>query len=263
MIRGIDHLVIASDDPDAAADALETAVGIAFTGGGRHESFGTRNRLAFLADGSYVELIGIVDPELVARSPVGAASMRILVTQGSGLATWAALVDDIEAAVDSLNGAGAAYGSPTHGSRRRDDGELVEWWTAFPDAPLNATRPFLIQHAMTGAEWGPVALEERASFIHPLGSPVRLSGITLAVDDPPAASAELAHALGIEGHAVPDFAVLAVGPHEVRLRPRGEMPVAAAVTLGADVETPVSADLLGLAFGVDVVEAPLREPNPA
>lgn len=261
MVRGIDHLVIACADPDAAASELEAAVGIACTGDGRHEAFGTQNRLAWLADGSYVELIGITDPELARRSPVGAAAMRMLEERGGGLATWAAVVDDLEAAVAFLIGAGAAYGAPMHGTRRRDDGELVEWWTAVPDEPLAPTVPFLIQHALTGAEWGPTAVEERARFVHPIGSPVRLSRLALAVDDPPAAAARLGRALGVVAQAVADLAVTQLGPHELRLLPRREMPVPAAITLSADVEIPAAAELFGLRIGVQRAESPVHAEN--
>lgn len=261
MVRGIDHLVIACADPDAAASELEAVVGLACTGGGRHEAFGTRNRLAWLADGSYVELIGVTDPELARRSPVGAAAMRILEERAGGLATWAAVVDDLEAAVALLSAAGVEYGAPLHGSRRRDDGELVEWWTAVPDEPLAPTVPFLIQHALTGAEWGPPALEERTRFVHPIGSSVRLSRLTLAVDDPPAAAARLGRSLGVVAQAVADLAVVQLGPHELRLLPRREMPVPAAITLSADVETPAAAELFGLRIGVEAVESAVGEPN--
>jgi hypothetical protein len=257
MIRGIDHLVIACDDPDAAARKLEAAAGIVCTGGGRHEAFGTRNSLAFLADGSYLELIGVTDRELAARSPVGAAALRMLDAHGGGLATWAALVDDVEAAVAVLNRAGAAYGRPTHGTRRRDDGELVEWWTAFPDALLTPTLPFLIQHAYTGAEWGAAALEERARFVHPVGSPVRLIGLTLAVDDPPAAAAGIARSLGVTTDSVADLAVIPLGPHELRLLPRREMAVPAALTVAADVGSPMSVEVLGLRIGIEAVDMPV------
>ena len=60
MLLGIDHLVIAVRDPDAAAATIERDLGIAFTGGGRHDAWGTFNRLAFLGD-SYLELIGVFD----------------------------------------------------------------------------------------------------------------------------------------------------------------------------------------------------------
>ena len=52
MIRGIDHLVIATPDPDAGARQLEERVGLRCTGGGRHEGSGTRNRIAWLAEGA-------------------------------------------------------------------------------------------------------------------------------------------------------------------------------------------------------------------
>ena len=62
----------------------------------------------------------------------------------------------------TLRASGAAFGQPEHGSRTRDDGELVEWWTSQPDVPLAPDGvPFLIRHANVGAEWGPEALAER------------------------------------------------------------------------------------------------------
>jgi hypothetical protein len=251
MIRGIDHLVIACDDPDAAAGELAATLGIACTGGGRHEAFGTRNRLAFLADGSYLELIGVSDPDLARRSPVGAAALQALETNGGGLATWAVLVDDAATAVAELNAAGASYGPPIHGTRRRDDEELVEWWTAVPDTPLSPVAPFLIQHADTGAEWGPAAVEERARFVHPIGSPVRLLRVAIAVRDPQASAAVLGGALGVPVQAVTDLGVVQVGVHELRLVPRRDMAAPAAITLSADVETPTAAALLGLHVGVE------------
>src|SRR5688500_3141679 len=59
MIRGIDHLVIACAEPDQAAGELESALGLTAAGGGRHAGLGTFNRIAWLADGSYLELIGV------------------------------------------------------------------------------------------------------------------------------------------------------------------------------------------------------------
>ena len=185
MIRGIDHLVIATDDPDAAALELEEAVGLRSTGGGRHPDAGTRNRIAWLADGSYLELIGVDDPALAEGSPVGRAALRTLEEHGPGLATFALRVDDLATTATALRAAGSSIGPPRHGSRRRDDGELVEWRVAYPSGELAPAAPFLIEHAHAGAEWGPQALAERAGFVHPIGSPVRLARVDLAVADPP------------------------------------------------------------------------------
>jgi hypothetical protein len=56
---------------------------------------------------------------------------------------------------------------------------------------------------------------------------------------------------------VADLAVCTLGPHVLRFVPRREMEVPAVITLGADVETPVTAELLGLRFNVERVEMPV------
>jgi hypothetical protein len=257
MIRGIDHLVIACLDPDAAAAELEARVGLAVTGGGRHAGRGTWNRIAWLADGSYLELIGVEDPELAAMNPVGAAAMRALADQGGGLATYALLEDDVERAASAL-GAIGAFGPAIHGSRAREDGELVEWWTTFPTAPLAAAGvPFLIEHVPTGAEWDAAALAARARFHHPIGSPVSLVRVDLACADPPATAAAIHEHLGLAVRAVADLAIAQVGPHVIRFVPMREMAVPAVVVLGAATESPRTAQLLGLRFDVERVEMPV------
>jgi hypothetical protein len=264
MIRGIDHLVIACADPDAAAAELESAIGITCTGGGRHAGRGTWNRIAWLSDGSYLELIGVDDPELAAQNPVGAAAIRCLSDQGDGLATYALLVDDLEATAAGLRAAGSSMGPVTHGSRLREDSELVEWWTAFPDAPLSPTAPpFLIEHAYTGSEWGHQALAERARFAHPLGSPVLLARLDIAASEPASVAAELHEELELDFWAVADLAVADVGRHVLRIVPRRETPVPAVITLGADVDTPRTADLFGIRFDVEHVDLPVPQVNRA
>lgn len=261
MIRGVDHLVIACQDPDAAAAELETAIGVTCTGGGRHAGRGTWNRIAWLADGSYLELIGVDDAELARRNPVGLAAVETLEAEGAGLAAYALRVDELEAAAGRLRAAGSSIGPVVHGSRTRDDGELVEWWTAFPRGPLSPTEPpFLIEHAYTGAEWGPQALADRASFVHPIGSPVALVRLEIAASEPMSVATELHREVEIDPWAVADLAVADIGPHVLRFLPRREMPVPAVIILGADVETPRTANLLGLRFDVERVETPVPAP---
>lgn len=258
MIRGIDHLVIACADPDAAAAELESTVGITCTGGGRHAGRGTWNRIAWLADGSYLELMGIDDAELASRNPVGDAAVRWLSEHGDGLATYALRVDDLEATAAGLRAAGSSLGPVTHGSRTRDDGELVEWWTAFPDEPLSPTAaPFLIEHADVGAEWGHEALAERARFAHPLGSPVLLARLDIAGSEPASVAADLHEALELDFWAVADLAVAEIGPHVLRVVPRREMAVPAVITLGAEIDAPRTVDLLGIRFDLEHVDLPV------
>ncbi len=77
MLLGIDHLVIAVRDPDVAATTMEADLGLAVTGGGRHEHAGTFNRLAFLGD-TYLELIGVFDHSLAASSTAFAVARATL-----------------------------------------------------------------------------------------------------------------------------------------------------------------------------------------
>lgn len=258
MASGIDHLVIAVPDVDAAALELEERIGLRATGGGRHEGMGTRNRIAWLADGSYLELIGVEDPDDARRWPVGAAAAEALAARGGGLACYALVEDDLEARVAELRAAGSSISPAVAGSRRRPDGELVEWWTAAPERiALPEGVPFLIRHAYTGAEWGPEAVAARAAIPHPLPAPVTLARLDLASEDPPAQAARYAHELGLEFRAVADLAVGIIGPHVVRLVRSREMEVPAAVTLRAPVEVPGSATAFGLRIAIEPVSAPV------
>ena len=77
MLLGIDHVVLAADDPEAAAAELETRLGLVASGGGRHEALGTFNWLVWLGD-AYLELLGVFDRELAAGSWLGRPALDSL-----------------------------------------------------------------------------------------------------------------------------------------------------------------------------------------
>jgi len=215
MPSAIDHLVIAVEDPNAAARELEALLGIAATGGGDHPGVGTYNRLAFVGD-AYLELIGVRDEAAATRWPVGAATLRAL-RAGGGLATYALLDDQLEVTVSRLRGAGSAIARVKPGSRMRPDGEKVEWWTATFDELGLDRPPFLIRHAYTGAEWGEEAMERRRRFVHPLGTPVGLAGLDIAIDEQPSLADAYASELGLRFAPDPGGGSLDIGAHRVRL----------------------------------------------
>ncbi len=254
MPSAIDHLVIAVPDLDAAAEALEARVGLACTGGGRHPGAGTANRIAFLADGAYLELIAVEDRAEAETWPVGRATLAALDGPGGGLAAYALVDDRLDSTVPELQANGSSIGPPQHGSRRRPDGALVEWWTAAPEDIGPDGVPFLIRHTYTGPEWGREAMAERRHQRHPIGSPAILLRLDIATADPPALAARYRRELGLEFWAVADLAVCSVGPHTIRLVPRREMEVPAIVVLGAAVEAPRSSTLLGMRFDVEPAE---------
>jgi hypothetical protein len=215
MPSGIDHIVIAMPDPEAAAAEITQRVGLAFTAGGRHPGLGTFNRIAFLGD-AYLELMGVEDHGEAEGWAIGAAAVRAL-ERGGGFATWALADETIRTTVARLQANGSQIGPVTHGSRERPDGERLEWWTATPPELGPDRPPFLIKHLAAGAERGAEALATRRAFVHPVGGPVSLLGIKLAVADPVALAAACRDQVGLEFQSIGSAIVAAVGRHTIQL----------------------------------------------
>lgn len=240
MLLGIDHLVIAVADPDAAADELADALGLEAGGGGRHDRLGTYNRLIWLGD-TFVELIGVFDAGLARDSWIGAPTVRAL-EAGDGLATWAVATDAIDADVERLRELGSDLAEPVAGERTRPDGRVVRWRLAAPATLGPDLPPFLIEHDPTGAEWTPAERAERAA------APGRLVRLELAVDDVDRVSRAFTRTLGtrfrpsLVGGGARDTDI---GPHRLRLRPRRGGPTAATIGLSIATALPAERELLG------------------
>jgi hypothetical protein len=252
MLHGIDHIAIAAPDPDAVAAQLEQQLGLAATGGGHHDGLGTFNRIIWLADGSYLELIGVDDEEAARSWAMGRAAIDVLAT-GGGFAAYALDDRPLEPDVNVLRGYGSEIGDPIEGSRLRPDGEVVHWRTALPPRIGPDGVPLLIEHAMLGAEWGADVLAERARYAHPIGSPVLLVGLELAADDPAGLGAEYSKQLAVDVRWMGDAVVASLGRHTVRLVPRHLADAPAVIRLGANAE-PRSLDLFDVRFVVEHVE---------
>jgi hypothetical protein len=246
MPIGIDHLVIAVPDLAAAAAEVTEKVGLAFTAGGRHAGLGSFNRIAFLGD-FYLELMGVDDRAAAERWPIGAAAVRAL-EGGGGFATWALADPVIRVTVARLRANGSHIGPVTYGSRERPDGERVEWWSASPPELGPDRPPLLIKHLEAGAEWGAEALPARRAFVHPIGSPVRLDGLDLAVGDPLALAATCNAEIGLDFAWGGAAAVATVGRQAIRLT-RGTA-AEATIRIAAAVGAARSARLLGVRFVV-------------
>jgi hypothetical protein len=248
VLHGIDHVLIATADPEAAARELEEELGLRATGGGHHAGLGTWNRLVFLNDGSYLELIGVENADEARRWAVGVAALEAL-AEGGGFAGYALDCRPIEADVRVLAGYGSRIGPVVAGSRRRDDGELVAWRSALPPHIGAHGIPVLIEHLASGVEWSPEAVAERAGFAHPVGTRVLLSRLELPVPEPEALAADYARDLGLSMRIVGGAVVANVGRHLVRLaRAIDDAPVTLRLVGEA---TPRQADLLGVRFSFE------------
>jgi hypothetical protein len=250
MLLGIDHLVIAVRDLNDAALELEQRVGLAATGGGRHPTLGTQNRLAWLGD-SYIELIAIADPGIAEESWLGAPTIAAL-ERGGGLATWAITTNSIIADVAAFRENGAAFGEPTPGERERPDGRVVRWRLAIGGA-LGPAEPFLIEHDSVSAEWTQEDRAARTAEHHPIGGPVRLEVLEIPVPDVAAAVQTLARAADLRfrpslvGGAARDANL---GRHIVRLRPTHGLPGVPGIGLSSPAGDDRFVDALGCRWTV-------------
>jgi Glyoxalase-like domain len=246
MFIGIDHLVIAVTDPDDAAARLERDIGLSASGGGRHDTLGTFNRIVWFGD-SYLELIGVFDPVLAERSWVGRPALTALEV-GGGLATWAIATDDLDADLALLRARGSGLGDAIPGERRRADGAVVRWRLAAAPALGPAEPPFLIEHDTSAAEWTVSDQAERAAMAHGLGGRVTLETLELAVDDVNLASQRLLRTVGLRfrpslaGGGARDANI---GDQVVRLRPRRGGPGVPVIRLRASAAAERSVDLFG------------------
>jgi hypothetical protein len=243
---GIDHLIIASADPDAGAAQLETALGLRASGGGRHDAHGTFNRLIWLGD-SYLELMGVFDRDLAAHSWWGAHIARLLTTSAAAYAGLALASDDLDTDIARLRALGSPISDPIPGERRRADGEMARWRIGrLPEPDPELGLVFLIEHDTTGAEWRPEERSARAEQFHPIGTTGRLALAELPVSDVRSSTLRLLRQLGLQfrpslaGRGARDTTI---GRQTLRLRPAGpDSAVTIMVRAGQSVR---QADLLG------------------
>lgn len=198
MLTGIDHLIIASSDPEVGVGEIERVFGLRPSGGGRHDAHGTFNRLIWLGD-SYLELMGVFDADLAGQSWWGAHIVRLLSAGPSALAGIALASDNLAADVNRLREMGSPISDPLDGERTRPDGDVVRWRIGRQPAPDDDLGlAFLIEHDTTAAEWRPADREARAKEQHPIGTPARLARVELPVTDIGDANLRLLRTLGLQ-----------------------------------------------------------------
>lgn len=137
----LDHLSYAAGPEGLAAcvQRLGARLGAAFTDGGLHPSFGTRNFILPLKNRCYLEVVEVLDHPAAEKAPFGQA-VRARSDAGGGWMGWAVRVDDITA-IESRLGRRAV---PGH--RRRPDGFDLQWkQIGIKDLVVDPQRPFFVQ----------------------------------------------------------------------------------------------------------------------
>jgi hypothetical protein len=151
----LDHLVYATPDLAATAAELARRTGIEPSAGGRHEGYGTHNRLASLGDRAYLEIIG-ADPDQ--PSPARPPLYSLAALDLARLMGWAVATDDLESAVVRACAAGYQLGQIESMSRTRADGEALAWRLTLPLEGADChVVPFLIDWGGTDPRTHPAA----------------------------------------------------------------------------------------------------------
>lgn len=136
----IDHVTIAGPILASLEQAFAEA-GLATEYGGPHSNGITHMALLGFPDGSYIELISVMEP-----GQSEAVFWGKHIDGNGGPCAWAIRVDDIAAEAARVAALGVTVKGPAYYNRRRPDGILVEWELAFlGDKGAGAVLPFLIQ----------------------------------------------------------------------------------------------------------------------
>ena len=119
---------ILSDDLAAAMERY-TRMGFVVQRGGRHPGAGSENALVGLADGSYLEIIALLDPQHAATHRFWQmAGGRVKPAGAYG--GYALGTPDLAAALAGIQVRGLPMVGPRAGARARPWGQLGCWWHA-------------------------------------------------------------------------------------------------------------------------------------
>ncbi|WP_433461750.1 VOC family protein [Spirillospora sp. CA-128828] len=176
----LDHLVYAGPDLAAAVEDVARLTGVRPVPGGSHVGVGTRNHLLGLGGGAFLEVIG---PDPGQPDPAGPRPFGIDDLTEPGLVDWAVATDDLDETIERARAAGYDPGPALDMSRRRPDGELLQWRLT---APRTELVPFLI-------DWGDTPHPARELPV------VRLLSFEVVHPEPGAVRKDLA-ALGVESN---------------------------------------------------------------
>ena len=139
LVTNLDHIILGIRDLGAGTTEFAERTGVNPVGGGAHPGRGTANALVGLDQGHYLEIIAPTATEIDPMF-VGIASLDRLTPFG-----WALRTDDLAATVKRLRARDFDVNDPRAGSRRREDGTLLEWHTAELAESELAFAPFFIQ----------------------------------------------------------------------------------------------------------------------
>src|SRR4051812_29202036 len=143
----LDHIVFAAGPGGLAGTTKDLAalLGEEFAGGGVHPRFGTRNAILPLTEGTYLEVVEVLDHPASDKAPFGQA-VRARSLLGGGWMGWAVSVDDIVPFEERLGR------ESVNGNRHRPDGVELRWkQLGVKGLQSDPQLPFFVQWEIDGS----------------------------------------------------------------------------------------------------------------
>ncbi len=174
MQLAFDHLVWFAKKPEEMLIPLKQK-GIHAVNGGRHESWGTYNSLAYFGL-SYIEFLGIENFPIAEKHEenklVTQIATQLPTENGEGPARIAVRTNQIGELAKRLKKAGLAVYGPIPGERVRADGQTIRWSLLFPEnAADELSLPFFIQWEKPDEERLSELKEQDLIGTHYIGNP--------------------------------------------------------------------------------------------
>jgi hypothetical protein len=169
----LDHIVFAAGPGGLAGTMtrLSALIGEDFTVGGVHPRFGTRNAILPLTDGTYLEVVEVLDHPASDKAAFGQA-VRARSLLGGGWLGWAVAVDDIAPHERRLGR------ESVNGNRHRPDGVELLWkQLGVRGLQSDPQLPFFVEWDIDPANHPSVGASGRISLdkLEIAGDPARVS----------------------------------------------------------------------------------------
>jgi hypothetical protein len=140
----LDHILLGCNELQRGIDFVEQHTGVRAAFGGVHPGRGTQNALLSLGERRYLEII-VPDPgQPNAKNPLVLHLRKLAEPRIVG---WAAHPGDLGTFTKKLREGGVIFDGPTPGSRKRPDGQILNWKTINLKDDRGGMLPFFI-------EWG-------------------------------------------------------------------------------------------------------------
>jgi hypothetical protein len=156
-----DHFQLGIPDLDQGIDIVKNLTGIDPARGGAHPGYGTRNALASLGAGSYLEILALDPAQSDLKTP---RTERIHGLAGPTILTFALQTTAIDAKLAQMSAIPGLAGKLDRRSRKTADGSTLDFTTLVIDSAFGPQLPFFIDwrntpHPSTTAPAGCQLLE--------------------------------------------------------------------------------------------------------